>query len=383
MTNDNQPHAERAHSKRSPSGLGKYAVCPHFKQDESRPIHPMTLAGTAIHEAIEKRDTMALPDDLRPMAKLGIEYWDSIRARGEWDEHVEISLTIPLVDNKKGHADLVFISKDGKKGILLDWKAGANRQAEAENNLQQKCYAAAVFEKFPELESLEVHIVYVRLQEVDTAKFTRSDMPGIQLEILAVDRRAEEAEKFEAANPGKKFYHRADPAVCTYCVKAGICPELHALTLPTAKAYAQARPEDLAIPEAYDPALIHDPETMSKALVVAGIMERYADSVKHYALQMRMEQGIEIPGTTLASRKGRSTITNTHEAYKIAESLGLTHDDIMSAVEMSPAKLKDAIEDKAPRGKKKLASMALEDSLIEAGVLEVGSESFYLRKTKS
>jgi hypothetical protein len=378
----NQPHAERAHSKRSPSGLGKYAVCPHFKQDESRPIHPNTLAGTAVHEAIERRDTLGLPDELRPMAKLGIDYWDTIRKRGPWKEHVEISLIIPLVDNKKGHADLVFISEDEKEGILLDWKAGVNLQAEAENNLQQKCYAAAIFEKFPKLEKLEVHIVYVRLGEADVATFTREDVPRIQLEILAVDRRAEEAEKFESENPHTKFYHRADPAVCTYCVKAGTCPELHALTLPTAQAYAKARPEDLTIPEAYDPALISDPATMSKALVVAGVMERWCDSVKHYALQMRMEQGMEIPGTTLSSRKGRSTILNAHEAYKIAEAHGLSHDEIMSAVEVSATKLKDAIEDKAPRGKKKLASTALEDELVEAGVLQVGSESFYLRKTK-
>lgn len=343
----------------------------------------MTEIGTRIHEAIERRDTMGLPEDLRPMARLGIDYWGKLRLREPFDEHVEISLKIPLVDDKKGHADLVLISKDRRRGILADWKAGGKFQAEAENNLQQKCYAAALFEKFPDLEQLEVHIVYVRLQEVDTASFTREDMPRIQLEILAVDRRAEEAENFEKQNPGKKFYHRADPAVCAYCVKAGVCPELHALTLPTAKAYAQARPEDLAIPEAYDPALITDPAIMSKALVVSGIMERWSDSVKHYALKMRLEQGIEIPGTTLASRKGKGSILNTHEAYKIAEKHGLSHDEIMSAVEISPAKLRDAVESKAPRGKKKLASQALEDELIESGTLNVGAETFYLRKTQA
>ena len=80
-TNNTQPHAERAHSKRSPSGLGKYAVCPHFKQDESRPIHPTTLEGTLIHQSVESRSVLGLPEQLRPMAKLGIEYWDDLRKR--------------------------------------------------------------------------------------------------------------------------------------------------------------------------------------------------------------------------------------------------------------------------------------------------------------
>ena len=317
------------------------------------------------------------------MAKLGIEYWDDLRKREKWTEYVEIQLQIPLVDDKKGHADLVLISQDGKRGALLDWKAGYKTQAVTINNLQQKCYAAALFEKFPDLETLEVHIVYLRLAEADVETLTRDDMPRVQLEILAVDRRAEEAENFEKANPGQLYLHRPDPAVCTYCAKAGTCPALAALTIPTARAYAQARPETLTVPEAYDPALISDPAVMAKALVVADIAEKWADSVKKHALELRLSQGIEIPGTTLVSKNGTKSILDPNTAYQVAANHGLDHNEFMTCVDVSPAKLLKAAEAKAPRGKKKLAAEALEDELRDSGALHVGAETFYLRRVKS
>lgn len=381
-TNDNQPHEQRSHSKRSPSGLGKYAVCPHFKQDDSRPVHPITLEGTQVHQAVEVRDPSTLPDELRPMARLGIQYWDQLRASGPWREYVEIQLEIPVVDDKKGHADLVLLSEDGTYGNLLDWKAGFNRQAAAEVNLQQKCYAAALFAKFPSLQKLTVHVVYLRLQEADVAEFTREDVPRLQLEILAVDRRAEEAENYEKTNPGKVFYHQPDPAVCAYCVKAGICPALHAITIPTARAYAAARPEDLVVPDAYDPALITDPAVMAKAMAVADVMERWVSSVKKHALDLRLSVGVEIPGTSLVSKAGSKSILDPSTAHRVAEEHGLSHDEFMTAVEVSAAKLLKAAEAKAPRGKKKLAAQGLEDALRDAGALHIGAETFYLRRVK-
>ena len=76
------PHAERAHSKRSPSSLGKYAVCPHFKQDDDQPVHPVTLEGTLIHEAIEKKNLRGLTQEQRVMAQTGLDYVEAVKATG-------------------------------------------------------------------------------------------------------------------------------------------------------------------------------------------------------------------------------------------------------------------------------------------------------------
>lgn len=379
MTNDNPTQidllaqASRGHSRISPSGLGTLAVCPHFQNDNSRPEHPLTTEGTKIHAALEHRKLDLLPENLRPIAQVGLDFWDKLRSEHpDWRE--ELEPCIQITEEMKGHLDLIRLGKD--EAAQIDWKSSGSFQATAATNIQQAAYAVGLFKRNPELQKITVYLVYVRLQEVDFEVYTRDQLPEMELRVLSVLRRA------QAAQRGEIDERNPDPKACTYCKNAGTCPALHKLALPTAKAYAQARPEDLAIPEAYDPALITDPAIMAKALVVSGIMERWSDSVKHYALKMRLEQGIEIPGTTLASRKGKGSILNTHEAYKIAEKHGLSHDEIMSAVEISPAKLRDAVESKAPRGKKKLASQALEDELIESGTLNVGAESFYLRKTK-
>lgn len=376
------PHAERAHSKRSPSSLGKYAVCPHFKQDEDRPVHPVTLEGTLVHEAIEKKNLRGLTADQRVMAQTGLDYVAALKASGKYHQHDEIALRIPLVLDKKGHADVVLVSHDGKTAHCIDFKAGFNRQADAEQNLQQKCYIAACLEKWASLETITVHIVYVRLQEVDVFEFTRADESRIQLEILAVDRRAEEAENFELANKGVLFYHRADPAVCTYCVKAGVCPAMQQLTVPTAQAYAQARPESLKVPEAYDPALIHDPAVMAQALAIAGIMETWVSSVKKHALQLRMDIGLDIPGTTLAHRTGTKSVADPNAAYALAEKHGVTQAEFMTTVKVSAPDLIDIVSSKAERGKKKYVAQAFEDELRDSGALNIGPETFYLRKSK-
>ena len=379
--NNTQDHSQRKHAKRSPSGLGKVAVCPHFEQDNDRPVHPVTLEGTKIHEAIEARTLAGLTEDQKNMASRAINYWNDLLRTGPWREMVELKIAIPHMDF--GHADLVLISKDGKTGHLLDWKTGFNKQAATGLNAQQRAYAAGVFRAFPELEALTVHIVYVRLQEVDVETFRRADMVEAELQLIAIDRRAEEAVRFSAENPGVIKWHRPDPAGCGYCKHAGVCPALAQVAQPIVQAYATARPEDLVVPEAYDPALISDPAVMAKAMLVADVMERWISSVKKHALDLRLSVGVEIPGTSLVSKNGSRSIIDPNTAHKIAEEHGITHEEFMTAVEVSASKLLKAVEAKAPRGKKKLASEALEDALRDAGALHVGPETFYLRRVKS
>ena len=137
------------------------------------------------------------------------------------------------------------------------------------------------------------------------------------------------------------------------------------------------------MPEAYDPALISDPAVMAKAMLVADVMERWISSVKKHALDLRLSVGVEIPGTSLVSKNGSRSIIDPNTAHKVAEEHGLTHEEFMTAVEVSASKLLKAVEVKAPRGQKKLASEALEDALRDASALHVGPETFYLRRVKS
>lgn len=375
MTNSNQPHSDRAHAKRSPSSLGNYAVCPHYTPDNGRPLHPVTVEGTAIHEAIEKRDFGGLSPDAKQIAQTGIRYWDNLLStRKNWRQYVEIRIDIPHMGF--GHADLVMISPDESQGILVDWKTGYNPQAAVENNIQQRAYASGLFRRFPKLRALEVHVVYVRLLEADVSLVVLEDCPQIELELIAIDRKAEEAEqgKIAAQNP--------DPHVCSYCAKAGSCPALSKIALPVAQAYAKARPEALVVPEAYDPAMLSDPSVVARALVVADIMERWSESVRKHALDLRLESGIEIPGYSLVNRKGSTSVIDPQLVYSLAQEAGLDHAAIMGAVNMSVPKLLDAIRDTAPKGKKKHVAQDFEDTLRDSGAVMVSQDTYHLRKSR-
>lgn len=336
-----------------------------------------------IHEAVEARNPKLLPEELRQFAEAAIRYWDDILAENPgWQYRIEMPVRIPFFEDKKGHIDLVFWSPDKKRLKVLDWKAGMNSQAEAAVNVQQKCYSTGVMDNFPEAEEVEVHIVYLRLEKVSIHTWYRKDFDQMCLENLAVDRRAEEASQHDIDKPGERLWHNPDPHICYDCLKSATCPALHQLALPVAQAYASARPEDLTIPDAYDPALIESPDVMAKAKVVAGIMKKWCESVDYWALQMRLNQGVEIPGTTLATRAGTKKINDPNEALRIAQEHGVTFEEFLTTVDVSASQLLDIVHGKAARGKKGQAKEALEDALLDSGALSVGADTMYLRKSK-
>ena len=369
-----QPHSERSHSRISPSGLGSVAVCPHFINDDARPEHPSTREGTQIHEAIEVRNIKRLPMELRPIAQIGIDYWDALRRENPaWSEEVEPKVKITA--EMAGHLDLIrFNATDADQ---VDYKSGVNEQATAATNIQQKAYAVGLFKRMLTLQRVRVHIVYVRLLEADVETFSRSQLPQLELEVLAVLRRAQSAQN------GEIQVHNPDPSVCVYCKLAGVCPALNKIAQPIADAYAKARPGTLTVPAAYDPAAITQPAVMSKALVVADIMERWAESVRRHAVDLRLTSGQEIPGYSLIHREGTKSVVDADLAYSTAAQAGLVHAEIMQSVTMSIPKLMDALRAKTPKGKKKQAAEALEDAMRDAGALMVGQESYHLRKIKN
>lgn len=363
----------RGHSRISPSGLGSLAVCPHFTQDNDRPEHPLTKEGTMLHSSLEHRRLDALPAELRPIAQVGIDFWDALRKKNpDWQE--EIEPCIQITEEMKGHLDLIRVGPE--EASQVDWKGGLALQATAATNIQQAAYAIGLFKRNPEIKKITVYLVYLRLQEVDFEEYEREQLPDLELKVLAILRRA------QAAQRGVIDERTPDPKTCTYCSQAGSCPALHKLAIPTAQAYAQARPDSLKVPEAYDPALISDPAVMAKALTVAGIMETWVSSVKKHALQLRMDLGLDIPGTTLAHRVGTKTIVDPNSAFALAEKHGVTQGEFMTAVKVSAPELIDIVSSKAAHGKKKFTAQVFEDELRDSGALSVGPETFFLRKSK-
>ena len=362
-------HAARPHSTISPSKLHLLEISPLYIHDPTRPVHPLTAEGTLCHEALDSGDHSTLTDDQRYLVQMCEGYTTELRAQNRFvEEHRELKLDV--ADGIWGYADLILLTSDRKAAALVDYKFGANPQEDAENNPAAQAYTLGIFNGWTQLETVEVHYLYPRLDEISLATYVRDDVPRLRLRVETIRARVEHA---TTCNP--------TPDTCIWCGAKATCAELHRVALPIATRYGAGK--QITVPPEYDPSLIANPVVMSQALTVANVMSDWADSVRFHALKLRQETGQEIPGFDLKHRSGRKRILSPQIAYELATKSGITHERFLQAVEVSAKGLADAAGDNAPRGQKTEAAQRLEDQLRDAGVLEIGAKVFYLQRSRT
>ena len=147
--------AERAHAKRSPSSYKYVKACPGYIPQKNDILHPNTIRGTKIHEAIETGKY----DDLDDQELRWLEYClaekqkiiAEIFGSNPYEEFKEIKVEVSARYKSWGFVDSILVS--GAVGIMLDWKFGWGEVDDAEENEQGKGYAVAIYKKFPCLTS--------------------------------------------------------------------------------------------------------------------------------------------------------------------------------------------------------------------------------------
>ena len=171
------------------SSLNLYRTCPQqfYRKYIAKDTPPYqgaeAAAGTDVHEAIET----ALKTR-QPLPKHMEVYEDCIssvrgkidRARIEQtiflDEKWRFALTRPI----KGFVsklDVLLISEDGKRAVVMDWKTGKPR----EDTLQHDCYALAVFRAFPDVQMVTGFNVYLKTGKIgQQLEYSREAAQGIQ-----------------------------------------------------------------------------------------------------------------------------------------------------------------------------------------------------------
>lgn len=355
---------DRKHSEISPSKLKNLEICPGWAQDKTQEEHVITARGTACHLALETGDGSKLtePEDLEAVEKC--KAWETANLAGQ-ETLKEVKLDV--YRGIWGFADRVTF--DGPTATLVDYKFGFNRQEDAETNPAAQAYAWGIFQQWLQVDTVEVYYLYPRLDEISHAVFTRKNIPIIELRIATIVARAKGRKK------------QLNPAVdnCLYCGNKAVCPALHALALPIATRYAQKK--EMALPAEYDPAAITDPVAMSKAKAMAYVLGKWCESVDFHALKLREESGVEIPGYEYRTRTGRKKITNSLEAWKIAENY-VSQDQFLAACDVSVKQLGEAAAEHAPKGDKKKVAGEMEDKLRDAGVMEIGADVHFLQRAK-
>ena len=362
----NNDHSQRAHATYSPSSLKALEICPLYQKDNDRAPHPITLRGTAMHEAIETGKMDGLDQYEIEMVKTCLDFQAEWSMDQTWANYPERKMATP--GGQWGYCDNLFVR--GREAVLLDWKFSTRVQTEVPNNVAAQAYVWGVLNDFPDVMEVAVHYVYPRLDVRSSHVFTRDDMEKIELRVETIIARA------KLADPTKAMPTEEN---CLYCSAKATCPALHKLALPI---YNEYKKEELTIIPEYHASQISDPSAMSKAMALATIMGEWADSVKFHANKMRRETGQEIPGYVWANREGALNVVDTERVISLALDSGLTKDEIMKTVTVSIPKLSEALSDKAPKGEKTKAVARFKRTVEESEAVIRQPDTQFLRRER-
>ena len=353
--------AEREHSEHSPSSLKEKAKCSGFRNDQTRDTTAADR-GTLGHEAVEKRNLDILPPEdrrLRDAAALCIKYLDRLPTGRVIREG-----RYTMVD-QFGHIDHIIIHGDTAE--MVDYKfAFGHYEADSP---QFWAYALGIWDAHPEVEHLNVHVLLPFQGVIDRESWSRGgDYSRLAEQTISI---------IEAARRDDPLTYQTG-AHCAWCERRAVCPKLTSLALTIA---AKHKPDELTLPAQFDPALITDPDVISLAKRAAPIMRSWADKVDSRALEMRVSEGIEIPGFELAERSTPFKITDAQAAWDVVKDR-LTPEAFAACADVSIGDLEDAIARTVGRGGKARAKVDLRHALIDASAAKTEGSYNYLKKSK-
>ena len=268
-----------------------------------------------------------------------------------------------------GTADMVMVKAD--RAIIADAKFGWQPVEDAEFNLQGWAYAIGVFEKYPEVQMVDVVFAQPRLNSVSRHAFYRSsDLDKMKIRVITVIARAKHDTK----------ELRPSEYACLYCGAKATCLALHKKALIISSKFVELTPDSELI-DLYNPEQLATPELRGKAEILRRVLEPWCDRVRKENTQFAIETGEDIPGFEIKHRSGRRTITDAQITFELVKDR-LTPEEFAAVCEVSASQLLKAYSAKAPRGSKAAVAQEIEDKLTDAGVLQGGGEIAYLQRIK-
>lgn len=362
--------ADRPHAEHGPSSLLYKSKCPGFTGDN---FGDKTAAekGELGHLAFEKEDLSVIPEDeerLRDAVDLCIGFKESVRGRFLSESHELHEARVEVIEGVFGYID--WFIHDGHYGVLVDPKFTWSPDAYSANSPQFKAYVLGLLNAHPTIKTIEVNVLLPYLGEIDRHTFTRGDLERLTTETVAV------VEAAKRANPAD--FRTGE--YCAWCGRKSLCPKMHSLAIEISKGY-HAEDKELSLPEEYDPMFIDDPDMMAKALILAPIMEKFAGNAKQRALQMRLEEGIEIPGFELKEKKAAFSVTNAQNCWEIVKEK-LTPEEFAACAKIQIGELETQWKKYAPARGKARSVEELRDKLVEADAGRSEGTVRYLQRVK-
>jgi len=216
--------SKKKHHEFSPSNLERFALCPaswKMTKDLPETTNEYAEEGTMLHErCVDNFNT----DGLTTEQAILIEKSESFLEVFQIGDSYKVSqkeIKLKIVDDNfqlitEGTADVVLLSENRKKAILIDWKFGRSKVTASKDNWQLAAYALGVAQKYG-VSEVEAFIFQPKVYP-DSSSYIFTDFALIQSSL-------EEAIK-DCKRDALIF--NAGEKQCTYCKFKAKCNAFNA-----------------------------------------------------------------------------------------------------------------------------------------------------------
>ena len=348
------------HSKIGASSAHRWLVCPgsvRLSEGLDKPASEYALEGTAAHALAElaikekKRaddyvghviEAFTVTDEMADAVQVYLDVLAKEMAGMDYDTEVRFDLS-HLYPGLYGTADAVGYREKDKALLVFDYKHGAGKPVDVENNPQLMYYALGAAYASRNWGPKKIVLTVVQPRCAHAGGQVRS------WELRPVDLIEWSFDLVEAA---KKTGHEDAALVpgdhCRWCPAAAICPAL------AKKAQEAAKLE-------FTPAVPYNPDDLARALTLAPLLKDWVKSVEEFAL-LEAQQGRCPPGRKLVQTLGNRKWGDEESVKAAAEKYGMDHKDIFTEKLRTVAQLEKVV------GKKDFAENFGEYIVREAGV---------------
>lgn len=269
------------------------------------------------------------------------------------------------IQDQFGHIDHIILH--GDQAELIDYKFAFGEYVA--DSPQFWAYAVGLWDAHPEVNVITVHVLLPFRGVIDNETWSREkDYERLSAQvasIIAAARRDDPANYLTGAH-------------CAWCARQATCTKLSSLALTIASNY---KADELSLPPQYDPANISDPHVIALAKRAAPIMKSWAEKVDARALEMRLKDGVEIPGWELAERNMPFKVTDAQAAWEVVKDR-ISPEAFAACAEVKIGDLEKAIARTAPRGEMGRSKEQLRDALVDANAAKSEGTYHYLKKSK-
>jgi hypothetical protein len=378
-------HAERKHSRISPSVLKPLQICPGYESDPTE--SEASLRGTRLHEVIESGSLEGIEDpEDRVAAQTVFDILTTAELESPFEPLKELELDftpLKIPDFEKGHADRVIIldvdkNDDPTAAELIDFKFGKGEVDPPKSNIQFRAYSLGLFVTMPTLERVRVRLIQPALNINETAEFTRArDFEMIVTQVNAIAKRR--AKWLETQD---KTMLKPDELYCSYCAAQATCPMWQEYMVRLAN-QANLFGHTIMPLETLDSLENADPNELIAALRWIKPMQDYLKKFKQFALQV-YDAGKISEGLKLIEKPGDSTIVDPIRVGEILdEECGISTEEFIALCQPSITKIKARISEAAEHGQKSKEVDRVFKKITDEGLIQAGTLVRYVQLSKS